>query len=60
MVADGTRCKIEAVPYEDYEGHSQRLQYDGEGQAISAVVTTRDNGNDAAVLAPCAIGRFGE
>jgi hypothetical protein len=56
LVADGTRCKVEAVACEDYQGASQVLQYDGEGQAISAVVTTRDDGNDCAVLAPCALG----
>ena len=56
MVADGVVCKVEAVTYEDYEGQ-QMLQYDGEGRATSAVVTTRDDGNDCAVLAPCALGR---
>jgi hypothetical protein len=56
LVADGTRCKVEAIVAEDYQGISQLLHYDGEGQAISAVVTTRDDGNDCAVLAPCALG----
>jgi hypothetical protein len=60
MVADGTRCKVEAVAAEDYQGPGQLLQYDGEGRATSAVVTTRDDGNDAAVLAPCALGRLDE
>lgn len=58
MVAAGVRCKVEAVAYEDYEGDSQMLQFDGEGRATSAVVTTRDDGNDAAVLAPCALGKL--
>jgi hypothetical protein len=60
MVADGTRCKVEMVAYEDYEGPTQMLQFDGEGRAASAVVTTRDDGNDCAVLAPCALGRISE
>jgi hypothetical protein len=59
MVLAGVRCKVEAVTYEDYEGTSQQLHYDGEGRGISAVVTTRDDGNDCAVLAPCALGRIG-
>jgi len=60
LVADGTRCKVEAETAEDYEGDSRILQYDAAGRAVSAVVTTRDDGNDRAVLAPCALGRFGE
>jgi hypothetical protein len=56
LVADGVRCKVEAVPCEDYQGDSQLFHYDGEGQAKSAVVTTRDDGNDCAALAPCALG----
>jgi len=56
MVPDGIKCKVEAEAAEDYEGRNRVLQYDGAGQATSAVVTTRDDGNDRAVLAPCAIG----
>jgi len=56
LVEDGVRCKVEAVACEDYQGDSQLFHYDGEGQAKSAVVTTRDNGNDCAALAPCALG----
>lgn len=58
MVPDGTRCKVEAVEREDYIGRTQVAQLDGEGRAISAVVTTREDGNDTAVLAPCAVGRL--
>lgn len=57
FVADGTRCKVEAREREDYEGDS-RAQRDGEGRAIMSVVTTRDDGNDAAMLAPCATMRL--
>jgi hypothetical protein len=53
MVADGTRCKVEAVEREDYT-HGDDVQTDGEGRAIMAVVTTRENGQDCAVLAGCA------
>jgi hypothetical protein len=60
MVADGVLCKIEVELAEDYQGRDRLLQYDGEGRAVSAVVTTRDDGNDRAVLAPCALGRLRE
>jgi hypothetical protein len=60
MVEAGVRCKIEAEVAEDYEGPDRVLQYDGSGRAISAVVTTRDDGNDRAVLVPCALGRLRE
>jgi hypothetical protein len=56
FVADGTCCKVEAREREDYEGTS-RAQRDGEGRAIMSVVTTRDDGMDAAMLAPCATMR---
>jgi hypothetical protein len=61
MVPDGVRCKVEAVVREDYtdEGRSQLCTYDGDGRPISAVVTTREDGNDVAALAPCALGRVG-
>jgi hypothetical protein len=58
MVEDGIDCKVEAVECEDYMGRDQLFQFDGRGRAISAVVTTREDGNDSAVLAPCAIGRL--
>lgn len=55
MVTAGTRCKIEAVERQDYVGRENvRLH---EGRPIMAVVTTRDDGNDVAVYAPCASGR---
>jgi hypothetical protein len=53
MVPDGLRCKVEAVQREDYVGR-EIVQTDGEGRVVMAVVTTRDDGNDVAVLAPCA------
>lgn len=57
MVPDGTRCKVEAVEREDYIGR-EMVQTDGEGRPVMAVVTTRDEGNDVAVLAPCAVARL--
>lgn len=58
MVPAGTRCKVEAVEREDYIG-SEDVQYDGNGRPVMAVVTTRNDGNDVAVLAPTAHGRLG-
>jgi hypothetical protein len=57
MVPDGLRCKVEAVEREDYVG-KEMVQTDGDGRPVMAVVTTRDDGNDVAVLAPCATARL--
>lgn len=57
MVPDGLKCKVEAVERGDYVG-KEVVQTDGEGRPIMAVVTTRDDGNDVAVLAPCAVARL--
>lgn len=53
MVPAGTRCKVEAREREDYVGQ-EMVQTDGEGRPVMSVVTTRDDGTDCAVLAPCA------
>jgi hypothetical protein len=45
--------KVEAVEREDYIG-DEVVTMDGEGRPISAVVTTRDDGNDSAAFAPMA------
>jgi len=55
MVPAGTRCKVEAVERGDWVG-KETVQTDGEGRPVMAVVTTRDDGNDVAVFAPCATG----
>ncbi len=47
------RCKVEARDREDYVGH-ELVQTDGEGRPVMSVVTTRDDGQDCAVYAPCA------
>jgi hypothetical protein len=53
FVAAGTRAKVEAVPREDYVGREQ-VQTDGEGRPVMAIITTREDGQDCAVMAPCA------
>ena len=55
MVPAGTRAKVEAVERGDYVG-TDDVQYDGNGRPIQAVVTTRDDGQDCTVYAPCAHG----
>jgi hypothetical protein len=57
MVPAGTRCKVEAVEREDWVG-SEMVQVDGEGRPIMRVETTREDGNDVAVLAPCATAKL--
>jgi hypothetical protein len=53
FVPEGTRAKVEAQEREDYVG-DELPQFDGDGRPIMAVVTTRDEGQDCAVLAPTA------
>lgn len=53
MVPAGTRCKVTAVEREDYVG-SELVTTDGAGRPVMAVETTRDDGTDRAVFAPCA------
>lgn len=55
-VQAGARAKVEAVERGDYVG-LERVQTDGNGRPVMAVVTTRDDGQDCAVLAPCATNR---
>lgn len=57
MVPAGTRCKVEARDREDYVG-KEHVQTDGEGRPVMSVVTTRDDGQDCAVLAPMAHARW--
>lgn len=59
MVPAGTRCKVEAVEREDYVGR-EMVTTDGEGRPVMRIQTTRDEGTDVAVYAPCATaGREG-
>lgn len=59
MVLDGVRCKVEAVERGDWV-RDEMVRYDGNGKAVMAIVTTRDDGYDCAVLAPAATARRGE
>lgn len=59
LVPAGTRCKVEAVERAEYlNGEVQRTGDDG--KPYMAVVTTRDDGQDAAVNAGLARGRLSE
>lgn len=53
LVAAGTKAKVEAVERGDWVGKEQ-VQTDGNGRPVMAIVTTRDDGQDCAVLAPTA------
>jgi len=53
MVPAGTRCKVEQVDREDYV-RGELVQTDGDGRPLMSVVTTRDDGQDCTVYAPCA------
>lgn len=55
FVAAGIKAKVEAVERGDYVG-AEQVQTDGEGRPVMSVVTTRDDGQDCAVLAPTATG----
>jgi len=56
---DGTPCKVVAIETEDYVA-GEMVQTDGEGRPVVAIVTTRDDGQDVAVLAPCANAQEGK
>lgn len=53
FVVAGVRAKVETVERGDYVGR-ELVQADGEGRPVMAIVTTRDDGQDCTVLAPCA------
>lgn len=53
MVPEGSSCKVEAVERGDWVG-DELVQTDVDGRPFMAVVTTRDDGQDCAVLAPAA------
>ena len=59
MVEAGTKAKVEALLPEDYIG-KQVLHLDGEGTPVRSIVTTRDEGQDCAVLAPVATASLSE
>lgn len=53
MIPAGTRAKVEALEREDYVG-DEIVHTDADGRPVMSVRTTRDDGTDLAVLAPCA------
>jgi hypothetical protein len=59
MVEDGIRCKVEANERDDYVG-DEIVTRDAEGRPVMNVITTRDDGTDCAVFAPCATAKLGE
>jgi hypothetical protein len=56
MVPKGTSAAVTTVEREDYIGQ-ESVQLDGRGRPIMAVITTRDDGQDCAVMAPVAKGK---
>jgi hypothetical protein len=56
MVPAGTKAKVVAHEREDYI-NGDTVQVDGDGRPVMAIVTTRDEGQDVTVLAPCATAR---
>lgn len=54
FVPADTRAKVEAVERGDWVGRD-RPQLDGDGRPVMAIQTTRDDGQDCTVLAPCAV-----
>lgn len=56
LVPEGVSCKVEAHDRDDYVG-DEFVTCDGDGRPVMSVVTTRDDGNDVAVFAPCATYR---
>lgn len=53
MVPAGTRCKVVAHEREDYI-NGDLVTVDGHGRPVMNITTTRDDGEDVAVFAPCA------
>jgi hypothetical protein len=53
FVPAGIRAKVETVERGDWVGR-ELVQVDGNGRPVMAIQTTRDDGIDCTVLAPCA------
>lgn len=54
MVPAGVRAEHRVRLREDYVG-GEMVARDGEGRVVMSVVTTRDDGEDCTVYAPCAM-----
>lgn len=59
MVPAGTCCKVEAVERGDYINGDAVQLAPGTGRPVMAAVTTRDDGQDVVVYAPCATATTG-
>jgi hypothetical protein len=55
LVPAGVSAKVEAVERADYV-NGDMVQTDAEGRPVMSIITTRDDGQDCAVLAPAATG----
>lgn len=55
MVVRGTRCKVVAKEREDYI-NGEDVTYNADGRPIMSIETTRNDGTDVVVFAPCANG----
>lgn len=53
FVEEGVACKVETRDRDDYVGRDL-VTTDGEGRPVMSTVTTRDDGEDCTVYAPCA------
>jgi len=59
MLPVGTKAKVELNERADYV-NGDNVQLDPElGRPVMSIVTTRDNGTDALVFAPCATVKIG-
>lgn len=56
MVPEGTKCKVESKEREDYIG-TDSVTLDADNRPVMAIETTRDDGNDVVVFAPCATSK---
>lgn len=52
LILEGVKCKVEAQVREDYVGR-EITHNDENGRPITAVITTRDEGQDARGNVPC-------
>jgi hypothetical protein len=58
MVPVGTKCKTEAIVWDDYVRNDDAVRHDGNGVPMSAVKVTREDGEDLAVFPASAIVRM--
>ena len=56
MVEEGVRCKVEAAERADFIASERVQTAPANGRPYMSVTTTRDDGQDCTVYAPCAMG----